>query len=114
MISKIVGVILFALGLGIVLLVLAESYNIYVEKDELPQLFKTEEFVVEEEEYESNGSIDEQIKNFIQDQTNKQLHEMLPAEAIARVLNLVSWGLFAGIAIFSGSKIAGLGISLMK
>jgi hypothetical protein len=42
------------------------------------------------------------------------LKEILPAEAITKMLNLIVWSILAGIFIFGGSQISSLGIKLLK
>lgn len=113
MIWKGLGLALFLLGLSIILFTLVESYTIFVGEDQVPQLFSPDEFESPEEESLSGG-IEDQIRGLIGQETQKQIKNIIPPTAVARMLNLFSWSIFSGIAIFSGTKISGLGISLIK
>jgi len=48
----------------------------------------------------------------------EQLREMIPVEElvenIPRLLNLLSWSIFAGILIFAGAQISSIGVKLIK
>jgi hypothetical protein len=39
---------------------------------------------------------------------------MIPIGAVSKVLNLLSWSLFAGILIIAGGVISGIGVKLVK
>lgn len=43
-----------------------------------------------------------------------QVEQILPSGAISKLLNLLSFSALAGILIFGGGQIAGLGIKLLK
>jgi hypothetical protein len=38
----------------------------------------------------------------------------MPSDFMPLLFNLIAWSIFAGILIFSGAQIAGLGIKLLK
>jgi len=44
----------------------------------------------------------------------KKLGEIFLVEFLLKLLNLISWSIFAGILIFAGSQISSLGIKLVK
>jgi hypothetical protein len=99
-IKKIIGWSLLFLGLVIIFYSLYSSYNIFITKAAAPEIF-----TVGEQE-----GVSSQIQEIIQ----QQLKDVLPAESIIGLLNLIAWSIFAGIFIFGGAQIAGLGIKLIK
>jgi hypothetical protein len=50
----------------------------------------------------------------IQEMINQQLQNALPADFIARLMNLAAWSILAFILVFGGSQISNLGIKLIK
>jgi len=113
--KKIIGWILLVFGLIIIFWVLYSSYNIFMAKVPAPEIFKMEKkeqikpgenkatpISSEEPQEEMERIIKEQIKNII------------PSDSLAKLLNLISWSIFAGILVFGGSRISGLGIRLMR
>jgi len=106
--KKILGWALLFLGLIVIFYSLYSSYNIFTAETEAPQIFtaEQEESVVPS----TGGSLQEQLEKTIQE----QLRGVLPADSIFTLLNLVAWSIFAGILIFGGAQISGLGIKLIK
>lgn len=97
---KIMGWALLFLGLIIIFFSLYSSYNVFTAKASTPEIFIVEE----------GGGTASQMQDIIQ----QQLKGMLPTESIIGLLNLIAWSIFAGILIFGGGQIAGLGIKLIK
>jgi len=113
--KKIIGWILLVFGLIIIFWTLYSSCNIFTAKVSAPEIFKMEEeerirpeeskvipSSLEEPQEEMERIIKEQIKNII------------PSGSLAKLLNLISWSIFAGILVFGGSRISGLGIRLIR
>ena len=107
---KFIGWLLFVLGIIIVISTLFTSYNIISGKTEAPKIFK-------EQEEKKIALEKEEIKNF-EEQMQKMLMEemknIIPSEAINKLMNLFSWSIFAFIFIFGGGKISTIGIKLLK
>ena len=106
--KKILGIILLLGGIIIILYSLNASYGIFMEKNTAPEIFKAEQKITSQK-----GGVQDlqaQLQAMLQD----QLKGLLPAGSLPELLNLVSWSIFAGILIFGGSSIAGLGIKLLK
>ena len=106
--NKIIGYILLVVGLVIIGATLYYSYNIFTAKVSAPLVFKMQT----PSKTVSNGSpadAQKQLEQVIQ----KQLGELLPLDTIPKVLNLLSWSIVAGILIFGGAQIAGLGVRMI-
>lgn len=118
------GWFLLTLGLIIIIATIYLSYNIFTDKSPAPEVFKTIS-------YQSPLSPSLQPKNetteplFPQKEIRdaeiqmsemiaEQLKSMIPIEALPKLLNLISWSIFAGLLIFAGSQVSSLGIKLIK
>lgn len=106
MIKKILGLMLIIIGLAVIFYGLYSSFNIFSGKVAAPEIFTIPPAV------KSTGSQDitSQLQNIIGD----QLKNMLPVDSITTFLNLISWSIFAGILVFGGAQISGLGIKLLN
>jgi hypothetical protein len=112
---KIFGWLLLVSGLLIIAWTLYSSYQIFTGKTTAPQIFKIQAKEVKPP-FAKNKTPTTQAE--IQEETKKmigeQLQEMIPIDAVPKLLNLISWSILAGILIFGGGQIAGLGIKLLK
>lgn len=105
MIKKILALSLLIVGLAVIFYGLYSSFNIFTGKTPAPEIFVTPSAI------KSAGSQD--IQTQLQNMIGEQLKGMLPVDSIATLLNLASFSVFAGILIFGGAQIAGLGIKLL-
>jgi len=112
----IVGWITFFLGISIIIFALYSSYNIFTGKAPLPEFFKIEEKTTTSPTTKKGQTptslegMQEQIGQML----GEQLKGLLPEGFLTKILNLVVWSMLAGILIFGGSQISGLGIKLLK
>ena len=106
MIKKTLGLILLVLGIVIICYSLYSSFNIFTAKTAAPDIFKLETQALSQKTGQG-------IETQIQDMIGEQLKGILPTDSISSMLNLVAWSIFAGILIFGGAQIAGLGIKLI-
>lgn len=106
MISKVLGLILIIAGLGVIFYGLYSSYNIFSGNTEAPEIFK----VPATSKTVASQDIQAQLQNLV----SEQLKGMLPVDSITTFLNLISWSILAGILVFGGAQIAGLGVKLIK
>jgi hypothetical protein len=105
---QIAGWALLLAGILVIVYGLYASFNIFIGEKEPPGIFSPEkESVVPSGE---TGGTEGQLQQLIQE----QLEGILPASSIFGMLNLVAWSIFAGILIFGGAQISGLGIKLIK
>jgi len=105
MIRKILGLILLILGLFVIVYAIYSSFNIFTGKTAAPEIFKAP--------LETKSAASQDIQVQLQKMVTDQLKGMLPVDSITTFLNLISWSVFAGILIFGGAQIAGLGIKLI-
>jgi len=115
--NKTIGWILFLLGLMIIFYSLYFSYNIFTAKKTAPEIFKIKEVSIQPAQsvkQTKNQDIQAQMEKMISQQIGEQLKAMLPADFLPKLLNLISWSIFAGILILAGSHISSLGIKLIK
>jgi len=54
--------------------------------------------------------IQEDMKKMVEE----QIKDMIPAEFLSKLFNLISWSILAGLLILGGSRLAGLGIKLIR
>lgn len=110
MTAKITGIILIVIGVATILLTMYFSYNIFMGKSVAPEVFRTPADSITQQKASDSQNIQDQISESV----SQQLKGMFPSDAMAKILNLASWSILAGILIFGGTNIAGLGIRLIK
>ena len=108
-INKILGYVLLIGGLLVIGFTLFQSYNIFTDKASPPLVFKTQNI---ESAPKKTNSLD--LQKQMEELIKQQLGQVLPAETLTKFLNLFSWSILAGILIFGGGQIAGLGIKMIK
>jgi hypothetical protein len=106
---KLMGWLAFFLGLSIICYTLFASYNIFTGKAEVPAFFETPKAMGTGSAASSN-----QQMALVQQALSEQLKGLFPADFSTRVMNLAVWSMLAFILISGGSKIAALGIKLLK
>lgn len=113
--AKIIGWLTFFTGILVIIFTLYSTYNIFTGKSATPEIIKFEKI--------SQPPADQKVKiptsaNDIQNEISKalgdQVKSLIPSETIPAILNVTIFSILAGILIFGGSQIAGLGIKLLK
>lgn len=114
--KKIAGWLLLVAGLLLIFWTLYSTYNIFTGKKLAPEIFKIEkkEQVLPEKESKGPPTSQEEIENEMKKMIEEQIKEIIPSELLSKLLNLISWSIFAGILIFGGSRVSGIGIRLVK
>lgn len=112
--QKFFGWALLFIGVAIIFWSLHSSYNIFTAKVTAPEIFKAAQKEVALAPKGKVQGLEAQLEAKVQEMIGEQLKEILPAEAIPKLFNLIAWSIFAGILIFGGAQIAGLGIKLLK
>lgn len=103
--KPIIGFVLLCGGVLVVCYALYSSLMIFKGKNEPPQLFSRPL------EMRTEITTDQQeAKALLQD----QLKAYMPPDTFARMLNLVSWSILAGVLIIGGGQISGIGVKLLK
>ena len=112
--------LLFA-GVAIICSTLYFSYNIFTAKSEVPAIFNMDEIneqkdlpVMPDLSKGTQGMSPEIQQEIMRQMIGEQVKEILPTEFLLIFFNLIAWSIFAGIAIFGASQLAGLGIRLIK
>ena len=105
---EIIGYVLLILGLLLIFWTVYSSYNIFTAKTKLPEIFKVTE------KTEGTQELEPQLEKQIAEVMGEQLKNILPIDFLPQLFNLIAWSIFAGISIFAGTQISGLGIKLIK
>lgn len=113
-VQKFSGWILLVAGLIIIGWSLYSSFNIFTAKTAAPEIFKIEKKVIEAPTQGKIPTTPAELQKEMEKMISQQLKGLLPVEILPKLLNLISWSIFAGILIFAGSQISSLGIKLMK
>ncbi len=106
MIKRILGVVLIVIGLAVIFYGLYTSFNIFSGKAAAPEIFK----MPPAQKSTDSQDVQSQLQNII----GEQLKGMLPVGSVTTFFNLISWSIFAGILVFGGAQISGLGIKLLN
>ena len=106
---KIIGWFLLFVGIAIIFYSLFTSYQIFTTKTPAPEIFK----VTEKETISQKGKVQD-LEAQMEKMLEEQLKGMIPTDSLPKLLNLLSWSIFAGILIFGGAQISNLGIKLIK
>lgn len=108
-------------GLAIIGSSVLASYRCFTAKAEFPEIFqisaKNEQNFLPEQVQIENLSVEEAqkyLQNQIQYSVNRAVIDMMPDDAIAKMLNILAWSMFAAFLVFSGFKISELGIKMIK
>ena len=104
--TKIIGWLVFIIGASMVFFTIYNTYNIFTGKSPAPQIITLNI----EKTQESALTGPDQITQMI----SEQLGSLLPLDSLPLMLNLIVWTIGAGVLIFGGAQIAGLGIKLIK
>ena len=103
------GFALLILGVGLIVYSLYSSFQIFTGVVQPPEIFSPVEKPFQQETSQDGGA-QEQVKQLLAE----QLENILPADTIPKVLNISMWSVFAGLLLFGGAQIAGIGIKLLK
>ena len=110
--KKIIGWFLLTLGILTIIYSGWSSFQIFTDKKSAPEVFKTQ--VEASKEIVSGNTPEEQLSKQLQETLETQFEKMLPPDFMSKSMNLISWSILAGILIFTGGKISGIGIKLIK
>ena len=108
-VKKILGLVMLFGGLAVIIYGLYSSYEIFTAKNEPPVIFE----MPEQTSVVQKGAVQD-LQAQLQGLLGEQLRGIFPAESTAKLFNLISWSIFAGILMLGGGQIAGLGIKLLK
>ena len=107
-IFKTIGVMLLIVGLVVIFYGIFNAYSIFTGKTSAPQIFQVEKQNV------PSASLDKQNPEAIMNQAlSQQMSNILPTDAIPKILNMTSWSIFIFILFVAGGQISTLGIKLI-
>ena len=110
--NKIIGYALLIAGLTLIIFTLYQSYNIFMGNSSAPLVFKIQA-PIQSSKTGDAGSLQD-LQKQLNEEILKQIGQMIPADNLSKILNLLSWSIFAGIFIFGGAQISGLGIKMVR
>ncbi|XOB42425.1 MAG: hypothetical protein ACKKMP_03640 [Candidatus Nealsonbacteria bacterium] len=108
--TKIIGWLIFIIGISIIVLTIYHTYNIFTGKASAPEIISLN---IEKPKTSGQGGLPTNPDQF-REMISQQLANMLPLESLPQFLNLIVWTIGAGVLMLGGSKIAGLGVNLIK
>ena len=109
--QKTLGFILLAVGLFLIAASLVFSWQIFTGTNPAPELFSAS--TKESGSLPPLGSLQD-LQNQLPDLLGQQLQEFLPVDTLPQMLNLAAWSMFAGLLLFGGSLVAGIGVKLVR
>jgi ABC-type glycerol-3-phosphate transport system permease component len=107
--NKIIGYVLLIVGILLVVVPLWHTYNIFTAKTSAPLVFMNAP-VAQSQQDDSSQSVQVQINEAVK----KQIGQIISANSITKILNLISWSIFVSVLILAGGVIAGVGTKLIK
>ncbi len=113
-IQNLVGWILLIAGLAIIFWSIYSSFNIFTAKATAPEIFKVEKEIQASGGTEKTPATQAELQKEMEKMISEQLKGLLPVDALPKLLNLISWSVFAGILILAGAQTSGLGIKMIK
>jgi hypothetical protein len=111
MANKIIGYTLLAVGILLIGFALWQSYGIFTGASSVPIVFKSPE---SRQDTATNGSGSVDFQKQFDNAVKNQISQLLPIDVLSKMLNMLAWSMLAGILIFGGAQIAGLGIRMIK
>jgi len=115
--KKIIGWVFIFVGVLIIMGGVWESYQIFSAQKLAPEIFKFQEKKISPVLIEPKKTIEkpeEKISREVRETIQEQLEKMPPSDFVVKLLNLISWSIFATFLIYAGGKISELGIKLLK
>ncbi len=106
--KQIVGWLFLILGIAVIFYSLFSSLNIFTGKTMAPEIFSGANGSA------ANGTPIGSLNAQVDKMIGEQLKSIIPSNAIPKLLNLISWSIFATLLIFGGVQISNLGIKLLK
>lgn len=109
--KQIVGWLLVALGLGLIFWGLWTSFEVFSGKAAAPEIFRAEQS--QSPAAAKGSSLEAQAQEVFDQALQEQFKSFLPPGSIPELLNLLSWSIFAGILMWGGGQVAGIGVKLL-
>ncbi|GBD34237.1 hypothetical protein HRbin34_00565 [bacterium HR34] len=116
LVNYISGYILLIVGVLIIGFVLYDAFLVFKGTKEITSFVHFENQVVETElpQIDIKNFDPNQLGSILQNISQNQISKIIPKEAIEKVIDSVLYSAIAFVLIYGGSKISGIGISLIK
>lgn len=108
--KTIVGWVLLAVGLLVIGQTINLSYLYFGAKADFPAVFKIQ---ATQQATTSNANLQD-AQAQVQQSMMQALENVLPGGSVAKLLNMISWSVFATFLVYAGAKICGIGIQLLN
>ena len=112
--QNLIGWVLLLVGLAAILWTVYSSYNIFTAKAPAPEIFKVEREVQTPGGAGKTPATQAELQKEMEKLIGEQLKGLLPVDTLPKLLNLISWSIFAGILILAGAQTSGSGIKMIK
>ncbi len=112
--QNLIGWILLLVGLAVIAWVVYSSFNIFTAKASAPEIFKIETEIQNQSAKGKTPTTQAELQKEMEKLISEQLRGLLPVDTLPKLLNLISWSVFAGILILAGAQTSGLGIKMLK
>jgi len=112
--QNLIGWVLLLAGLVAILWTVYSSYNIFTAKASAPEIFKIEIEIQNQSAKGKTLTTQEELQKEMEKLISEQLKGLLPVNTLPKLLNLISWSIFAGILILAGAQTSGLGIKMIS
>lgn len=112
--QNLIGWILLLAGMAAIVWTVFTSYNIFTAKASAPEIFKIEKEIQTTGGTGKIPTTQAELQREMENLIGEQLKGLLPVDTLPKLLNLISWSIFAGILILAGAQTSGLGIKLIR
>ncbi len=112
--QNLIGWILLIAGLAIIFWPIYSSFNIFTAKAAAPEIFKIGKEIQTSGGAGKTPATQAELQKEMEKLISEQLKGLLPVDTLPKLLNLISWSIFAGILILAGAQTSGLGIKMLK
>lgn len=120
--QKIIGWGLVGIGVVLIFWIIIISYSIFIGSKDAPRIFKIESQsqieqcpqISQTNQNQQIQAMQDEVKKMVEGQLKDQIKNFFPPEFIAKIFNLVAWSIFAWLMFLAGSRIAGIGMKLMR
>lgn len=113
-IQNLIGWALLLVGLAVIVWTIYSSYNIFTAKAVAPEIFKIGKEIQTSGGTSKIPTTQAELQKEMEKVIGEQLKGLLPVDTLPKLLNLISWSIFAGILILAGAQTSGLGVKLIR
>jgi hypothetical protein len=111
------GWFLLAIGLAVIGWTVNSSYRHFTAKADFPPVFNFGENNGTEKSQSLDAAslnVEAQMQLAMSQATQEAVANLLPAQEIAKLLNMIAWSMFAAFMVYAGFKIAEIGVKIIS